>query len=470
MKKILIFIGIVVLLIVFVSIYFLNAAMSTATGYSAKYICSQVFIANRDPGTVFENDVQPTHPLFHVIKINVNRKNNTVTAKGLGFWKPMTALYRDGCGCTLAVNTSIDELLNQAKGIIPNRQPNSDLLWPEGEKVSLGNIPSEVNTNKLNAVIDSAFQEPGPNTKRNTQAIVVVYKDRIVAEKYEDQFSPSTPMLGWSMSKSVTNSLVGLLVKKNKFDIMMPAPVSAWKGVNDSRGKISLDHLLRMSSGLEFEEVYAPFKDATTMLYNNKSMADYASEKPLRNEPDSEWYYSSGTTNIIARIIRDTLGGNLSDITNFARTKLFDELQMYSAIFEADASGSLVGSSYMFATPRDWARYGMFIKNDGVWNGKRILPEGWVKYSTTPTPLAPKGEYGAHFWLNAGEKGDASNRRFPSLPSDMIFMHGFNFQITAIIPSKNLVIVRMGVTHNKSDWNEELFIKQVLECINAHKS
>ena len=201
------------------------------------------------------------------------------------------------------------------------------------------------------------------------------------------------------------------------------------------------------------------------MLYNSKSMADYAAAKPLRSEPDTEWYYSSGTTNIIARIVRDTLGGKLSDITNFAKTELFDPLHMYSAVIEPDASGSLVGSSYMFATPRDWARYGLFIMNDGIWNGKRILPEGWVEYSTAPTPMAPKGEYGAHFWLNAGNKDNPSDRKFPGLPADMIFMHGFNYQITAIIPSRNIVIVRMGVTHNKSDWNEEVFIKQVLDCI-----
>jgi len=465
MKKILWFLGIVLIFIIGFCIYFLNAAMPTGTGYSAKYICSQVFLADRDPVTVFENDVKPTHPLFGIIKFKVNRDNKTVTAKGFGFWSPMTAVYRDGCGCTLAVDTSVEELLNQSKGFIPQQQPNIQRLWPAGEFVNLNNIPSNIDANKLKSVINSAFQEPGPNTKRNTQAIVVVHKDRIIAEKYADQFSTSTPMLGWSMSKSVTNALVGILVKDKKLDIMKPAPVVAWSDSNDPRSIILLDQMLRMSSGLEFQEVYAPFKDATIMLYNSKSMANYAAAKPLRTEPEKEWYYSSGTTNIIARIVRDTLGGTLADVTNFARTSLFDRVGMYSAIIEPDASGSLVGSSYMFATPRDWARYGVLIKNDGVWNGKRILPEGWVKYSITPTHMAPKGEYGAQFWLNAGNKDNPSNRKFLSLPTDMIFLHGFNSQITAIFPSKNTVIVRMGVTHNSSDWDEEGFIKQVLDCI-----
>jgi CubicO group peptidase (beta-lactamase class C family) len=140
---------------------------------------------------------------------------------------------------------------------------------------------------------------------------------------------------------------------------------------------------------------------------------------------------------------------------------------MYSAIIEPDASGSLVGSSYMFATPRDWARFGILIKNDGVWNGERILPEGWVNYSTTPTPMAPNGKYGAQFWLNAGKKNNPTVRKYPSLPTDMVYLSGFNGQITAIIPSKDVVVVRLGVTHNKPDWNVETFIRQVLDSIST---
>jgi CubicO group peptidase (beta-lactamase class C family) len=137
---------------------------------------------------------------------------------------------------------------------------------------------------------------------------------------------------------------------------------------------------------------------------------------------------------------------------------------MYSAIIEADASGSLVGSSYMFATARDWARFGVFIKNDGVWNGERILPEGWVHYSLTPTPKAPQGQYGAQFWLNAGEKDNPDDRLFPSLPRDLAYMGGHNSQIVAIIPSRDVVIVRLGMTHDDS-WSDEWFIGRVLTCI-----
>ena len=465
MKKIVWVIGLFLIGVIGYAVYFLNAAMPTATGYTAKYICSQVFLAARDPVVVYENDIKPTHPLFAAVKTGIDRKKKTVTSKGFGFWSPMTAVYREGCGCTLAVDSTREELLKQAQGFIPQKKGNPHLLWPDGEAVNYDALPAGVDRHQLKRVIEEAFREPGPDTLRNTQAIVVVHKDQIIAERYADPFSTQTPMLGWSMAKSVTNALVGLLVKDNKLEIMEPVPVAAWKDADDPRGKILLDQMLRMSSGLKFQEVYAPFKDVVIMLYASKSMADYAAAKPLKAEPDKEWYYSGGTTNIIARIIRDTVGGSLTDVTNFARTRLFDRIGMYSAIIEPDASGSLVGSSYMFATPRDWARFGVLIKNDGVWKGERILPEGWVNYSTTPTPMAPKGEYGAQFWLNAGKKGDPAVRKFPSLPTDMVYMGGFNGQITAIIPSRDTVVVRLGATHNKSHWDQEKFIRQVLDCI-----
>lgn len=465
MRKIVWLLGLFLFGVVGYAVYFLNAAMPTATGYTAKYVCSQVFLAGRDPVVVYEEDIKPTHPLFAAVKTKIDRQKNSVTSKGFGFWSPMTAVYREGCGCTLAVDSNREELLKQAQGFAPQKSGSPHLVWPDGEGVDFDAIPAEVDRQKLKQVIAEAFREPGPDTQRNTQAVVVVYKDQIIAEKYADTFSPQTPMLGWSMSKSVINALVGLLVKDNQLKIMEPAPVAAWQGAGDPRGKILLDQMLRMSTGLEFQEVYAPFKDAVIMLYLNKSMADYAAAKPLKTAPDKEWYYSSGTTNIIARIIRDTVGGSLTDVINFARTRLFDRIGMYSAIIEPDASGSLVGSSYMFATPRDWARYGLLIINDGVWKGERILPEGWVSYSTKPTPMAPEGEYGAQFWLNAGKKDDPAVRKFPSLPTDLAYMGGFNGQITAIIPSRDVVVVRLGVTHNKAHWDKEKFIRQVLDCI-----
>jgi len=465
MRKIIYGIALILLVAFGCGIYFVNSALPIGNGYTAKYLCSQVFLSGRDAGYVFEHEIKPTNALFSLISHSVDYKNKTVTAAGPGFSKPLTAVYRDGFGCTLAIDSTRDELLNQVQGTLPRKKHIPDLVWPEGEKVGTEALPPEVDKARLNKVVADAFKEPLPKKKRNTQGVVVVYKGRIIAEKYAEGFSPATPILGWSMTKSVTNALCGILVQQKKLDIMKPAAVAAWKNPGDLRSQITLDQLLRMSSGLKFAEIYGPMKDVTDMLYGSKSMAEYAWGKPLETKPDGEWYYSSGTANIIARIERDVVGGTLVDVYNFARINLFDKLNMNSAVIEPDASGSFVGSSYMFANPRDWARFGLFTLRDGVWHGERILPEGWMKYSTTPTPLAPKGEYGAQFWLNAGEKGNPKNRMYPSLPMDLYYLSGYNGQVVAVIPSREVVIVRMGVTHDILSWPQEEFIRQVLESI-----
>jgi CubicO group peptidase (beta-lactamase class C family) len=443
---------------------FLNGALPIGTGYSAKYLCSQVFLADRNPKLVFETDIKPTHFLFRPVTHRVDYERKTVTAKAFGFWKPMTAVYREGCGCTLIVDTTRDELLAQAKDIVLPRFERSDAAWPLGSRVDLENLPNFVDKGKMKAAVANAFAEPGPDTKRNTQAIVVVLGDQIIAEAYAPGFTQNTPLLGWSMSKSVTNALVGILVKDGLLDLHEPAPVDDWKNPGDPRGEITLDMMLRMSTGLEFEEVYGPFKDATNMLYASKSMADFASAKPLEYAPDTHWSYASGTANLLARIVKDKVGGSLTDFHRFSRQRLFDKIKAYSAVIEPDATGSLVGSSYMFATARDWARFGLLLKNEGVWAGEKLLPKGWVSYSTRPTPSAPMGQYGAQFWLNAGDGENPANRKFPTLPRDLYYCGGFNGQIVAVIPSRDLVVVRLGVTHDDS-WDHETFIGNLLDSI-----
>jgi len=464
MKKILIILAIILIAVLGYAVYFIDTAMPIGNGYAAKYICSQVFLEGRDPVYVFEKEVKPTNPLFNLTSPSVDFTNKTVTSKAYGFRNPLTAVYREQFGCTLAIGADRDELYAQTKGALPPKKPDMGSLWPRGERVDPSAVPANVDGKKLAAVIEDAFKEPGPKTMRNTQGVVVVYKGKIIAEKYAKGFTPATRILGWSMTKSATNALMGILVRQKKIDIYKPAPVAAWKNPGDPRGAITTDMLLRMSSGLDFVEEYGPHKDVTDMLYGAKSMADFAEAKALAAKPDGRWYYSSGDANIVARIIRDLTGGTLAGVYNFARTELLDRLNMCSAILEPDASGSFIGSSYMLATPRDWARLGLLFLNDGVWEGKRILPEGWVKYSTTPTPLAPKGEYGAHFWLNAGPKGDPEKRQYPTLPADVFSMEGHNDQYVFIIPSRDSVVVRMGVTHDDS-WNMEEFTRRVLECI-----
>ncbi len=315
----------------------------------------------------------------------------------------------------------------------------------------------------MQAALDWAFSEPDPEHLRRTRAVVIVYKGQIVGERYAAGFDKNTPLIGWSMTKSVMNALVGILVGQGKLSLTDQVKVPEWQEPINGRSEITLNHLLHMSSGLDFDEDYkTPLTDATYMLLRVPDMAAYAANKKLAAEPGSRWSYSSGTTNIISRIIRRTVGE--SDYLSFPRRALFEPLGMNSAVMEPDASGTFVGSSFMYATARDWGQFGQLYLQNGIWKGKRILPEGWVEYTMTSAPQAPYQEYGAHFWLKI-PKQYASGGYINRLPEDAFHAVGHEGQFVTIIPSSDLVIVRLGLSRFASAWQHDKFVSKVLEAI-----
>ena len=408
--------------------WYLSNTLPIGTGHVAKTVCSNVFISQRDPATVFREDIAPVHFLFAITKFDVNRAEKSVTSSAFGFFGTR-AIFREGCGCTVVNGISEAALRSQTFMNVDSAaapaERKSDQPWPAGDQLPAEPLPAGVDGDQLNRALEAALAEPAPDNPRKTRAVVVVYDGRLVAERYAPGFSPSMPLLGWSMSKSVTNALVGILVKEGKLDIHRPAPVPEWQNEGDPRRRITLDQLLRMSAGLEFSEDYAPFSDAVAMFYESYDFAAYAAQKTLEAEPGTKFHYSSGTANIIARIVRRAAEAQYRNYYTFIRRELFDRIGMYSADFEPDPSGTFVGSSYVFATARDWARFGLLFLQDGVWQGERLLPEGWVAYTTTPTPDAPQGEYGALFWLNAGAPSNPADRRWPSIPRDAFWANGF---------------------------------------------
>jgi CubicO group peptidase (beta-lactamase class C family) len=448
--------------------WLLSRAVPIGTGYVAKYLCSSTFVSDRNPETVFREDVAPVNPLAKIVDYTIDRRQKTVTSDSFGLFG-LEALYREGCGCSLVIGTTAEKMRRQElvePGFAAKRpQHRSDLPWPAGSQGPVDPAGLGIDAKRLEKALDEAFSEPGPDRPRKTRAVVVVYDGRLVAERYALGFDKDMPLSGWSMSKSVTNALVGILVRQGKIDIRQPAPVPEWQKEGDPRKQITLDQLLRMSSGLKFEEEYAPLYDATYMLYGSYDFAAYAAAKPLESEPDAKWYYSSGTANIVARIIRQAVEKDHRYYYSFIFEELFDKIGMTSAVNEPDSSGTFVGSSYAMATPQDWARFGLLYLQDGVWQGERILPEGWVKYTTTPTPKAPLGEYGALFWLNAGSAANPNNRLWPSAPRDAFAAQGFQEQKVIVIPSRKLVLVRFGATTDRKAWNTDAFIKSVLDCL-----
>ena len=280
------------------------------TGFVAKYLCSSTFISNRKPEMVYLEDILPVNALTKMMDYNIDRQQNSVSSDSFGLFRS-TAIYRDGCGCSLVKGATAKEMRNQKlvePGFTGNRPEHRvDLPWPTGSQGPVDPSTMGIDKRKIEKALDAAFSETEPEKSRKTRAVIVVYNGRLIAERYAPGFNKDMPLLGWSMSKSVTNAFVGILVRQKKLDIMLPAPVPEWQNEDDPRKKITLDQLLRMSSGLKFEERYGPLDDTTHMLYGSYNSAAYAAAKPLETEPDGKWYYSSGTTNILARIVRKTV-------------------------------------------------------------------------------------------------------------------------------------------------------------------
>ena len=460
--------GILIIGIIIAAGWYLNRAMPVGVGYVAKYLCSSTFVSQRDPDTVFQEDVKPVNPLAHVIQWEVDRDEWSVTASMFGK-VPAKAVYREGCGCTLVRGVPEETVRKQTfYGADPENRslrPDPGRPWPGGDGPAVDPVPLGVDSVKLEKALDAAFAEPGPDKVRKTRAVVVVYDGRLVAERYAPGFDADMPLLGWSMAKSVTNALVGILVREGALDIHRPAPVPEWQGPDDPRRAITLDLLLRMSSGLAFEERYDPLYDAVDMLYGSSDFAAFAADKSLAFEPDATWSYSSGTANIIARIVRRAAEERHDHYYDFLRRELFNRIGMTSALMEADSSGTFVGSSYCLATPRDWARFGLLYLQDGLWGGERVLPAGWVAYSTTPTEKAPRGEYGALFWLNAGAPDNPANRLWPSAPRDTFAAKGYQEQAVIVIPSRKAVLVRFGATSRRTAWDTDRFIADVVAAL-----
>jgi CubicO group peptidase (beta-lactamase class C family) len=233
--------------------------------------------------------------------------------------------------------------------------------------------------------------------------------------------------------------------------------VPEWSKTGDPRAAITLDQALRMSTGLEFEEVYADLtSDIIQMLLRAYDAGGVAAAQPLESAPDTKWQYSSGTTNLITRTLRQVMDDDEA-YWRLPYERLFAPLEMHSAVLETDPSGSFVGSSFSYATARDWARFGLLYLNDGVWGDERVLPEGWVEYGVTPTPKAPEGRYGAHWWLNAAGYREG-------VPTDEYRAQGFDGQYLIVIPSRKTVIVRLGQTSGV-EFDSVAFERAVLSSL-----
>lgn len=439
-----------------------------ANGYTAKYLCSLTFNSGLDPDYGLEAYVKPIHFLFAGTVPDVDREHKQVTARYFGFLRPRTAVWRDGCGCTLLVDKTVEEL--NAQYHHPHLLPDSNIVvhsnimpWPEGDGEGRDSLHAEIDWEKCDQLLDASMKETSedPALQDHTLALVIAWKGRIIGERYAEGVERDAPLLGWSATKSITGALTGVMVKDHGLDIHMPVGLQEWQ--KDVRKEITIDHLLRMESGLDFEEDYAPFADATNMLYGCGDMGVFAAAHPPLVGPDVRWSYSSGTSNILADILYTKAGGTPEALHHLAYDEFFNRLGIRTAVFEHDESDAFVGSSYLSMSALDWLRVCKLYMDDGVWNGDRILPEGWVQYSITPTPHAEEACYGAQIWLNAAT--DPAKRDLPKLPPDTFMFKGYQGQWVVGIPSKDFMLVRIGVTNREERWSPEEVIAGVLRVL-----
>ena len=446
----------------------LPAQVTAYTSMTAKLMCSSVFVAGRTEADVWRQDFErlswPAKSMG-LARLSVDDAERSVTSTLAGFGHGK-AIYRRGIGCTAVVGKSETDIRAQGEGVDSALPPvDATAQWPEGEATLEAVPPAGVDRAKLEEALDKAFSEPDPAKPRKSRAVVVVYQGRIVAERYAPGFTKDTALLSQSMAKSVLNALAGILVGQGKLALDAPAPVREWADPNDPRHAITLDHLLRMSSGLQFHENYTSPRSDTNLQYTTGDFAAFTAAKPLDATPGTTFNYSTGTSNIIGRIVREAAGPAFADGFAFPRRALFDPIGMRSAVLEVDAAGSLQGGSFLYATARDYARVAMLFLRDGVWNGERVLPEGWVKYTLTPTPgSSPKKAYGAHFWLNTGT--DPTVQRWPNVPADAFIMSGIQGQNVVTVPSRDLIVVRLGLTEF-DNWDVSILVEDVLKALPA---
>jgi CubicO group peptidase (beta-lactamase class C family) len=358
----------------------------------------------------------------------------------------------------------------------------------EGEVLSPPISPASPNTDSdsgpidaqspgLVVALDHAFAESASQPRRFTKAVVVLHEGRIVAERYAPGVTSKTPLLGWSMSKSVTNALLGVLVNKGALDMKKPAPIFEWSASGDLRRSITPDHLLRMVSGLECGDslhtsgLKTIFDADTQMEYDMADQSSFAASADLHAEPGAAWQYTNCNFILLSRMIRDAAGGDAKAARRFVERELFAPLGLAHATLEYDSAGVPLGTIHLWASARDWARFGLLYLRDGVAeNGQRILPEGWVDYSARLTPQsADELGYGAGFWTQRGDSSAARTRIAAGMPADSFMAVGSQGQYTIVIPSKALVIVKLGWAYTPDD--DRLAVERLVgETISALKS
>jgi len=399
------------------------SAIALATGLGAKLACSGQYLSGFDHARIAD-DLASYSALTRLLEIRAGAGNGVEAYMPIG--SAAVARYRPGLGCTLeyANDSPLDAIVVEPPKIDTTR------TWPAGAQAG----PADARVAALLSDMLAADNAEGLDTR----ALLVVQDGRILAEAYAPGISRDTPLLGWSMGKSVIAILVGRLQALGRLSMAEQNLFAAWSA--DERAGITVENLLQMTSGLEFSEDYVPGSDATRMLFSSPNASDVAMQSPLVHPPGSVFAYSSGTTNLLARLVYERVGASAQANMDFIAAELGTPLALEGTILEPDASGVVVGSSFVYAPARDWARFGLLLLDGGKINGQRLLSQDWVLRATKPNHSDNDPRYGYQLWLNGG----GGELRWPSLPAESYAMQGNRSQFVMMLPSLRAVVVRLG--------------------------
>jgi CubicO group peptidase (beta-lactamase class C family) len=433
MKRMLFWVaGLIALLVIAAAVHWRpDRALRVASGLMAHSLCSAAFISGLDPQATADELVKPMLPGFvgPLLRYHVDRTLKTVDASVAGL-APLRAAFTEGFGCRLVIDP-------RSKSLLPATPREASPPDPFGPATQVAtNYPA------INAALTLEFTEQAAQRPRFVKAIVIVKDGRVVAERYAPGFTLDTPLLSYSVAKSFTNALLGILVQQGRLSIDQHVEAPEWRRSGDPRTALVIDDLLRMSSGIDAPETGSGFDPVSQMLYGKDDMAAFAASFPLKEPPRTEWEYTSADTLLLDRLLGTTVGGGAPGMRAFADKELYAPLHMDRVTMEFDGAGTFVGSAHVYATARDYARLGQLFLNDGIGpDGRRILPEHWVDYSRRSTLGSP---YGAGFWTNDGLSPPAARRIASGFPKDGFFASGNRGQRIYIIPSEHLVVARFG--------------------------
>ena len=444
-------VGYILLGIVVVATWFVWPRLPIITAFAAKGMCSSVFLADKNQERVEAEDLS-FFPIS-LAKSVINYEDKSVTSTVFGLAK-RRAVYREGMGVVIVLDTP-EEKLKQSGFQLPDPGYTQDTIpWPKGDVLS-DTLPEGVNYTRLNELIDTCFDQAGSEPLKKTLSIAVVYDNTLIAEKYLDDYNRHTMFHGWSMTKSITGAWAGILADEGKLNPEAPAGFKEWQ--RDERKNISVKNIIQMSSGLDWFENYFTISDATVMLMQSENMLASITDNPIAYPPGTFWNYSSGDANLLSGIIRSRIN-NDNEYHNSLYTKLLYRAGMLHTRVETDATGLFVASSYSYGTTRDWARFGLLFLNNGVLAGDTILSKEWVDFMKTPAKSS-NGNYAGTFWLR--ETNPLNELK--DVPGDVFFADGFLGQRIYIIPSKKLVVVRMG--YGMSNFNMNNLLSEVIKTL-----